>query len=83
MMFRLYVQYIRRGYIYCTEAEFVEVIGTKVLRVFSFIHCHLYTDFTPPPLSKSGLKLVYNVNNVHRNLKSEIMPRNLNEIVTS
>jgi hypothetical protein len=42
-----------------TEAEFLDVTGTKVL---SFPPCHsrspVLTDFTPPlPLSKSGLKL--------------------------
>jgi hypothetical protein len=50
------------------EAEFLDVIRTKVLRVFLLaIHSHLYyiTDFTPPP---STIKLVFNV---HRNLKSE------------
>ncbi len=31
----------------------------------------LLTDFTPHPLSKSDLKLVYNVNIVYGNLKSE------------
>ncbi len=46
------------------------------------------TDFTPPPPppSKSGLKLVCNVNIVYGNLKSEtlkIMSRNLHEIVRS
>ncbi len=63
-----------------TEAEFLDVIGTKVLRVsLHAIHSHLY-------LSESGLKLVCNVNIVYgtsclRTLKS--MPRNLNEIVRS
>jgi hypothetical protein len=55
------------------EAEFLEEIGTKV----------------PPPPSKSGSKLVCNVNYKHlirkpqvlRTLK--IMPRNLYEIVRS
>ncbi len=43
----------------------------------SFPPCYsqspLLTDFTPPPppLNKSGLKLVYNVNFVYGNLKSE------------
>jgi hypothetical protein len=43
------------------------------------------TDFTPPPNpSKSGLKLVCNVNIVYGNLTAEKnMPRNLNEIVHS
>jgi hypothetical protein len=50
----------------------------------------LPTDFYSnplPPLSKSGFKLVFNVNNVYGNLKSEnsqdYMLRNLNEIVCS
>ena len=53
----------------CTnpEAEFLDIIGTKVLRVFLLaINSHLYNWFTPlPPLSKSGLKLVCNVNIVY------------------
>ncbi len=59
----------------CPGAEFVDVIGTKVLRVFLLaIQSPLLTDFTPslPPLmSKSGLKLVCNKIIVNRNLKSE------------
>ena len=36
---------------YSTEAEFSDVIGTKVLRVFLIaIHSHLYYGFYPPPL---------------------------------
>jgi hypothetical protein len=65
----------------------MDVVGTKVLRlVLLAIHSHLFYGFLPrppPPSSKSGLKLVYNVNIVYRNLKSEIKPRNLNEIVRS
>jgi hypothetical protein len=55
------------------EAEFLDVIGSKVLRVFPLaIHSHLYFRILlPPPLSKSGLKLDCNVNIVHDNLKSE------------
>jgi hypothetical protein len=54
------------------EAEFLDVIGTKVLRVFLLdIHSHLHLRILLPPMSKSGLKLVYNVNIDHRNLKSE------------
>ncbi len=60
------------------EAEFVGVIGTKVLRVFLLaIQSHLYlrillTSPRPhPTLSRSGLKLVCNVNIVYGNLKSE------------
>jgi hypothetical protein len=58
----------------------------------SFPPCYsqspLLTDFIPlPSLSKTGLKLVCNVNIVYRNLKSEnsqeYVYRNLNEIVCS
>jgi hypothetical protein len=53
------------------EAEFLDVIGTKVLRAFLLsIHSHLHYEFYPPP-SKSGLKLVCNVNIVFGNLKSK------------
>jgi hypothetical protein len=55
------------------ENEFLDVIGTKVLRVF------LLAIFTvtfssgfyppPPPAGKSDLKLLYNVNIVHSNLQ--------------
>jgi hypothetical protein len=60
----------------CQEAEFLDVIGAKVLRVFLLaIHSHLLLiDLTPPPLpplSKSGLKLFCNVNNVYGNLTQE------------
>ncbi len=75
----------------CTEAEFLDVIGTKVLKSFPsyYSQSHLPMDFTPthplpPPLSKSGLKLVCNVIIVYGNLSLKtlkIMPRNLNEIV--
>jgi hypothetical protein len=67
-------------YTLCSEAEFLDVIGTKVLRVFLLaIHISpLLTDFTPllpppppPPLSKSGFELVCYVNNVYENIKSE------------
>jgi hypothetical protein len=67
------------------EAEFLDVIGTKVLRVFLLtIHSQLYQLILlpPPHLEKMGLKLVYNGNSEYGNLKSEkIMPRKLNEIV--
>ncbi len=55
-----------RGKRESTEAKLLDVIGTEVLRVFLLATTN--TDFIPhpPPLSKSGLKLVYNVN-----LKSE------------
>jgi hypothetical protein len=56
-----------------SRAEFLVVIETKVLRVPpSYSLSPLLTDFTPyTPLSKSGLKLVCNINIVHGNLKSE------------
>jgi hypothetical protein len=67
------------------EAEFLDIIGTKVLWVFFLaINSQLYTNGfypPPPPPCKSGLKLVCNVNIVYGNLN--IMPRNLNEIVHS
>ncbi len=57
------------------EAEFLDVIGTKAFGVFLLaIHSHLYQRILLPPspsLSKSGWKLVCNVNIVHRNYKSE------------
>ncbi len=56
------------------EAEFFDVIGTKVLRVFLCIFTVTSTnDFTPPPPppSESALKQVCNVNIVYGNLKSE------------
>jgi hypothetical protein len=42
---------------FCPEAEFLNVVGSS-LKVFLFaIHSHLYYGFySPPPLSKSGLK---------------------------
>jgi hypothetical protein len=44
------------------EAEFLDVTGTTVLRVF----LHAIHSYSPlPPLSKSGLKLVCNVNVVY------------------
>ncbi len=68
------------------EAEFLDVIGTKVSSLLQYSQSPLLTDFTlPPPRSKSGLKLVCNVNITEtsslRTLK--IMSRNLNEIVSS
>ncbi len=55
------------------ETEFLNVIGTKDLRVFLLaIHSHLYIRILIPSLlSKSCLKLVCNVNIVYGNLKSE------------
>jgi hypothetical protein len=48
----------------CKEAEILDVIGTKVLRVFLLAtQSPLLTVYSPPPPpSKSGLKLVCNVN---------------------
>jgi hypothetical protein len=72
-----------------TEAEFLGVIGTKVLRVFLLaIHSHLYKRILPPPPPpQSGWKLICNVKIVYGNNKSEnsvkIMPGNLSEIVRS
>jgi hypothetical protein len=49
-----------------TSADSLDVIETKVLRVFLLaIHSHLYYR------SKIGLKLVCNVNIVYGNIKSE------------
>ncbi len=58
------------------EAEFLDVIGTKKSQeIFSLLFTVISTDgFYSPHLSKSGLKLVCNVN---------IRTRNLNEIVRS
>ncbi len=64
-----------------TEAEFLDVIGPKVLRIFQG-----YSLVTSTSWAKVVLKLVGNVNIVYGNLKSEnskIMDRNLNEIVRS
>jgi len=55
------------------EAEFLDVIGTKVLRVFlvaTVFTVTLLRDFTRSP-NKSGLKLVCSVNIVYGNLKTE------------
>ncbi len=52
------------------EAEFLDVIGTKVFKVFFLaIHCHISTNGSPPSLSKSGLKLV--CKHCNGNLKSK------------
>ncbi len=54
------------------EAVFLDVIGTKVLRVILLaIHSHLYWRIPPSPLSKSGFKLVGIENIVYGNPKSE------------
>ncbi len=58
---------------HCTEAEFLDVLRTKVLRVFLLaIHStNGVYSITSPSLSKNGLKLVCNVNIAYGNLKSE------------
>jgi hypothetical protein len=55
------------------EVELLDIIGTTVLGLFLLaIHSHLYKQFYPhPPLSKSGLKLVCNVNIVYGSLKPD------------
>jgi hypothetical protein len=56
------------------EAEFLDVIGTKVFGVFLLaIHSQLYQQILlpSPNLEKSGLKLACNVNIVNGNLQSE------------
>ncbi len=59
---------------FCTfqpKAEFLDVIGTKVLRVFLLdIHSHLSNGFYSL-LEKNGLKLVFNVNIVYEFYKCE------------
>jgi hypothetical protein len=70
-------------------AEFLGVIGTKVLGVFFLaIHSRFFYRILPPtPFCKSCLLVVCNVNIVHGNLKSEnsqdLMHRSLNEILLS
>jgi hypothetical protein len=59
---------------YSTEAEFLDAIGTMVLRavllaIFTVV-CS-YGFYSPQPYSKSGLKLVCNVNFVYGKLKFE------------
>ncbi len=57
-----------------TEAEFLDVIGTKVLRVSSLLStvtCLQFTNGFYPPPRKSGWKLVCIVNIVYGNLKYE------------
>ncbi len=67
------------------EAEFLDVIGTKVLRVFLLaIHIHLYYGFYPPShaLSKNCLKLVCNVNIVQYKETSSLRRRLCSETST-
>ncbi len=72
-----------------TRGQFLGHNWDKSLKNFLLaIHSHLYYGFTPPPPppSKSGLKLVCNVNIVYGNLSLrtlQIVPRNLNEFVRS
>jgi hypothetical protein len=69
-----HVQYVYSMYSSSpADAEFLDVIGTKSLKCFPPCspQSPLLKDFTPPPLRKSGLKLVCNVNIVYGNLKSE------------
>jgi hypothetical protein len=70
------------------ETEFLDVMGTKVLRIFLLFTVTSANGFysAHPTPSKSGLKLVCNENIVYRNLKSENSQdyaQNLNEIVRS
>jgi hypothetical protein len=56
------------------EAEFLDLTGTKALRVFLLaIHSHriLHVLYYPLPFEQKDLKLVCNVNIVYRNVKSE------------
>ncbi len=54
-----------------SEAEFLDVIRTKVQEISSLLFTVTTNKFySPHPLSKSGLKLVCNVNIVNGNLKS-------------
>jgi hypothetical protein len=68
-----FLQHVRQ-----IKAEFLNVIGTKVLRVSSLLFIVTSTnEFYPPPPppphspSKSGWKLVCNVNIINRNPKYE------------
>ncbi len=67
----LYSQYVYRG----------RLIGRNWYKILSPLLTYL---LFPPPLSKTSLKLVCNVNVVNLNLKSKkIVTRNLREIVCS
>jgi hypothetical protein len=71
---RRYVASVVKITVTTTEAKFLDVVVTKVLKDFLLaIHSHLYYGFytPPPPRSKNGLKLVCNANIVCGNLKSE------------
>jgi hypothetical protein len=74
------------------EAEFLDIIGSKILRRIFLLAMHICTvtstmDFIPPPPpNKSGFKLVFDVNIVYGNLSLRTlksMSRNLNKIVLS
>jgi hypothetical protein len=71
------------------DAEFLDVIGTKSYEFSSLLFAATFSNgfYPPPPLIKSVLKLVCNVNNLYVETSSlktlKIMPRNLNEIVCS
>ncbi len=54
----------------CTEAEFLDVIGTKPSEFSSLLSQLNYTNGPPPPPPFPGAKVI-NVNIVYRNLKSE------------
>jgi hypothetical protein len=55
-----------------SKAEFLDVIGTQVLRVFLLvIHSHLYYGIPPPPRAKWFETVLYNVDVVYGNFKSE------------
>jgi hypothetical protein len=57
---------------FCPETEFLDVTGTKVLRVFLLaFYSHFYYRILLTPLSKSGLKLICNVDILYGNLQSE------------
>jgi hypothetical protein len=54
------------------EAEFLDVIGEKIVFLLAIHQSPLLTDFTPlppPPLEQKWLKLVCNVNIVYRKLQ--------------
>jgi hypothetical protein len=86
-----YIMYFFRTFKKSTVPYKVHNMGLQYKkRVFLHaIHGHHYYGFySPPPFSKSGLKLVCNVNVEYGNLMSQnsqlkIMPRNLNKNVHS
>jgi hypothetical protein len=62
-----------REYTSAAEAEFSDVIGTKVLRVFLLFTVTSTNGFypPPPPPSKSGFLSVFNVSILYGNIKSQ------------